>query len=89
MAASRRITVSVPDHLLQEVDGLAAMDRSERNKLILEAVRAYVEERKKRDIRDQLKRGYVEMARLNLTLAEEGPVFEIGSASRGRSGGNE
>jgi len=89
MATSRRITVSVPDILLQEVDGLVAMERSQRNALILEAVRFYVDERKKRDIRDQLMRGYLEMAGLNLSLAEEGPVFEIGSTSRSRSGGHE
>lgn len=85
MASSKRIVISVPDHLLREVDGLVAMERWNRSALIREAVRIYVEERKKRDMREQMKRGYEEMARINLTLAEEGLVFETGAPSPGRS----
>lgn len=84
MASGKRIVVSVPDNLLREVDGLAAMERWNRSALIREAVRIYVEERKKRDMREQMKRGYEEMARINLTLAEEGLVFEAESESPGR-----
>ncbi|MBY6275138.1 CopG family ribbon-helix-helix protein [Symbiobacterium thermophilum] len=80
MAAVRRILVTVPASLLEQVDGLAALERTDRDALIQEAVRIYVEERKKRDMREQLRRGYREMSRINLTLAEEGPIFErIGS----------
>ncbi|BAD41918.1 conserved hypothetical protein [Symbiobacterium thermophilum IAM 14863] len=70
----------MPASLLEQVDGLAALERTDRDALIQEAVRIYVEERKKRDMREQLRRGYREMSRINLTLAEEGPIFErIGS----------
>lgn len=89
MASSKRVVISVPDQLLAEVDGLVAVERWNRSALIREAVRIYVQERKKRDMREQLKRGYQEMARLNLTLAEEGPIFETGTASKGRSRWNE
>ncbi len=85
MASSKRIVVSVPDDLLEEVDGLVAMERWNRSALIREAVRIYVEERKKRDMREQMRRGYREMAGINLTLAEEGPVFEADPRSLGRS----
>ncbi|MFZ5818141.1 MAG: CopG family ribbon-helix-helix protein [Bacillota bacterium] len=76
MAATKRIVVTVPEPLLQQVDGLAAMEQIHRSVLIREAVRIYVEERKKREMREQMKRGYREMAGINLTLAEEGPIFE-------------
>lgn len=89
MATSKRIVVSVPANLLREVDGLVAMERWNRSALIREAVRIYVEERKKRDMRQQMKRGYQEMARINLTLAEEGPVFEPTAAVQGKSRWNE
>ncbi|MBP2017064.1 CopG family transcriptional regulator/antitoxin EndoAI [Symbiobacterium terraclitae] len=80
MAASRRIVVTVPAPLLEQVDVLAAMAQTDRNALIHEALRIYVEERKKRDMRERMRRGYREMSRINLTLAEEGPIFErIGS----------
>jgi CopG family transcriptional regulator/antitoxin EndoAI len=85
MASSKRIVVSVPDSLLREVDGLVAMERWNRSALVREAVRIYVEERKKRDMRQQMKRGYREMARINLTLAEEGPLFEPAPVPQGRS----
>lgn len=85
MAASKRIVVSVPDQLLREIDGVVAMERWNRSALIREAVRAYLEERKKRDMREQMKRGYREMARINLTLAEEGLVFEAGVLTQGGS----
>ncbi|HYF77718.1 MAG TPA: ribbon-helix-helix protein, CopG family [Symbiobacteriaceae bacterium] len=85
MASSKRIVVSVPANLLREMDGLVAMERWNRSALVREAVRIYVAERKKRDMREQMKRGYQEMARINLTLAEEGPVFETALAPQGRS----
>ncbi|HYG59696.1 MAG TPA: ribbon-helix-helix protein, CopG family [Symbiobacteriaceae bacterium] len=85
MASSKRIVVSVPANLLREVDGLVAMERWNRSALVREAVRIYVAERKKRDMREQMKRGYREMARINLSLAEEGPVFEATPVSQGRS----
>lgn len=76
MAATKRIVVTVPEPLLQQVDGIAAMERIDRSALIREAVRIYVEERKRRDLRERMKHGYIEMASINLTLAEEGPIFE-------------
>jgi hypothetical protein len=50
-----------------------------------EAVRIHLYERKKRDMREQMKRGYQQMACLNLSLAEEGPIFETDPAPLGRS----
>ena len=85
MAASKRIVISVPQALLTEVDGIVATGRWNRSALIREAVRIYVEERKKRDMQERMIRGYQEMARINLALAEEGPVFDAVPLSRGRS----
>lgn len=76
MTSLKRIVVTVPDNLLREVDILCAVERWNRSALVREAVRTYVQERKKRDMRERMKRGYQEMASLNLSLAAEGPVFE-------------
>ncbi|MGE5676365.1 MAG: hypothetical protein ACM3XM_21185 [Mycobacterium leprae] len=62
---------------------IGAVEQENRSTLMQEAVRIYVQERKKRDMREQMKRGYQEMARINLTLAEEGPVVEGPAVSRG------
>lgn len=78
MAVAKRVVVSVSDQLLREINGVVAMELWNRSALIREAVRTYLEERKKRDMREQMKRGYREMARINLTLAEEGLMFEAG-----------
>lgn len=52
---------------------------------------AGADERTKRQIRDQMRRGYQEMATLNLALSQEGPLFEMGvpeqPSRRGGAGG--
>ncbi len=71
MAESKRIIVSLPDSLLKEVDSIVSLERKNRSEFIREAMRLYIRERKKMEIREQLKKGYVEMAALNLALAEQ------------------
>lgn len=71
MADSKRITVCLPVSLLEEVDGLTNLENKNRNELIREAMRFYLEEKKKSRLREQMRIGYQEMACLNLALAEE------------------
>jgi len=67
----KRIMISLPDSLLAEVDGIAATDRLNRSEFIREAMRFYITERRRRLLREQMKKGYLEMAKINLTLAIE------------------
>lgn len=78
MSSSRRIVISLPSSLVEEVDGLATTERRNRSELFREAMEVYIEDKKKRDLRDQLKKGYLEMASLNSMLAEEGLLSEGG-----------
>ncbi len=71
MSRSRRIAVSMPPYLLDEVDGLVAQERNSRSDLIRQATAMYVRERKKQRIRELLQQGYQEMAVINLRLASE------------------
>ncbi|MHB1681318.1 MAG: CopG family ribbon-helix-helix protein [Bacilli bacterium] len=71
MSRSRRIAVSMPPYLLDEVDGLVAAERNSRSDLIRQATAMYVRERKKQRIRELLQQGYQEMAVINLRLASE------------------
>ncbi|MFA4886235.1 MAG: ribbon-helix-helix protein, CopG family [Desulfotomaculaceae bacterium] len=71
MTQVKRIMISLPDSLLVEVDGIAATDRLNRSEFIREAMRFYITERRRRLIREQMKKGYLEMAKINLTLAIE------------------
>lgn len=71
MARTKRIMISLPHNLLQEVDGVVEMEKRTRSEFIREAMRLYLQERKKKQIREQMQEGYMEMARLNLALANE------------------
>ncbi len=71
MQNTKRIMISLPDHLLQEVDGIVARENSNRSEFIRQAMRLYLIERKKRQIRESMQRGYLEMAKINLNMASE------------------
>jgi len=72
MAELKRIMISIPHSLLQEVDGIIAVEKRNRSEFVREAMRLYIEERKRKETRESMKRGYLEMAKINLVLAEEG-----------------
>jgi len=76
MADLKRIMISIPHSLLQEVDGIIAMEKRNRSEFVREAMRVYIEERKRKENRESMKRGYLEMAKINLVLAEEGLMAE-------------
>ncbi|MBP2645958.1 MAG: hypothetical protein H6Q75_1398 [Firmicutes bacterium] len=77
MAELRRIMISIPNSLLQEVDGIIAMEKLSRSQFVREAMRLYIEERKRKAVRDMMRKGYQEMAIINLTLAEEGLSADV------------
>jgi len=67
----KRIMISLPGSLLAEVDGIVAAERLNRSEFIREAMKLYITERKRRMLREQMKIGYMEMAKINLSLAVE------------------
>ncbi len=71
MASVKRIMISLPENLLKEVDGLASSEQCNRSEFIREAMKTYISEKKKRSLREQMKKGYQEMAQINLSLALE------------------
>lgn len=71
MPGVRRIMISLPQSLLEEVDGLLCRLGQSRNEFVCEAMTLYIQEAKKRYVLEQMKRGYQEMAQLNLALAQE------------------
>ncbi len=76
MSQVKRIMISLPDSLLAEVDGIVAAEQLNRSEFIREAMKLYIAERKRRLLRDQMKAGYIEMARINLSLAMEQYALE-------------
>ncbi|MGB9808937.1 MAG: ribbon-helix-helix protein, CopG family [Caldanaerobacter sp.] len=55
---------------------LAAMENRNRSEFIREAMKLYIRERKKAQIRESMKKGYMEMAAINSELAELGLTAE-------------
>ncbi|GAA4828709.1 ribbon-helix-helix protein, CopG family [Paenibacillus vulneris] len=68
---TKRIMISLPDYLLQEVDGIVEKENSNRSEFIRQAMKLYLVERKKRHLRESMQRGYMEMAKINLHMASE------------------
>jgi CopG family transcriptional regulator/antitoxin EndoAI len=66
----KKILITVPDSLLQEVDILVSNENTSRSELIREAMRLYIKERKKAEVKEKMKKGYQEMAQINLQFAE-------------------
>ncbi|UMZ74881.1 CopG family ribbon-helix-helix protein [Natranaerofaba carboxydovora] len=71
MPKTKRVMISVPNNLLQEVDGIVSSEKRNRSELIREAMRLYIRERKKDEIRQMMQKGYKEMGKINLDLANE------------------
>ncbi|OEH85032.1 antitoxin [Desulfuribacillus stibiiarsenatis] len=63
--------ISIPTYLLQEVDGVVETENTNRSEIIRVAMKMYLSERKKRHIRESMKKGYLEMADINLNIASE------------------
>lgn len=77
MAESKRIMISLPDSLLQEVDGIVAIEKKNRSEFIREAMKLYIRERKKIQIKEKMKMGYREMGSINLSLSEIGLDLDV------------
>ena len=62
-----KVTISLPADLLQLTDETAQAERKPRSGIIRDALASYIKERE----RQEMIKGYQEMAALNRTLAEE------------------
>ncbi len=76
MPVLKRIMVSLPESIIAEIDGIVSIEKVNRSEFIREVMLLYIAERKRQTLREQMKRGYAEMAQINLTLAIEGIAAE-------------
>jgi CopG family transcriptional regulator/antitoxin EndoAI len=72
----KEIVVSLPQQLLNEVDGIIRQENVDRDELIHQATKMYLRERRKRRIRESMRQGYMEMAKINLNIASEAFLAE-------------
>ncbi len=71
----KKILVTLPDTLLKEVDSIITVEKTNRSEFVREAMRLYIRERRRIEMRDKMRKGYQEMAEINIKLAEF--CFEI------------
>ncbi|MFG6150414.1 MULTISPECIES: CopG family ribbon-helix-helix protein [Halobacillus] len=67
----REIVIRIPDNLLVEVDGQVQLENSDRSDFMCKATKMYLREEKQRLVRESMRRGYMEMAKINLNIASE------------------
>lgn len=70
MAELRKILISLPDNLLKEIDNIVSVEKTNRSEFVREAMKLYIREKRKMEMRDRMKKGYQEMAEINSKLAE-------------------
>lgn len=70
MAELRKILISLPDNLLKEIDNIVSVEKTNRSEFVREAMRLYIREKRKMEMRERMKKGYQEMAEINIKLSE-------------------
>lgn len=87
MNDNKKIIVSIPAQLLNEFDNLIDCKAGEnRNQFIREAVILYIKERKHKSMNELMKKGYQEMAQINIELAECGMACDCIELSKYEAG---
>ncbi len=72
MAQAKRIMISLPDSLLQEVDGIVRRETGNRSAFVREAMLLLIKERRRCERIKNCRNGYEKMGKINLVLAEDG-----------------
>ncbi len=70
MAQFKKILICLPDNLLKEVDYIVSVEKTSRSKFVRDAMKSYINERKKIEVRNKMVKGYTEMANVNVEFAE-------------------
>lgn len=70
LSEQKKILISLPDTLLSEVDEFIRSEKLNRSEFVREAMKLYIKERRRIEIREKMKKGYEEMGKINLKFAE-------------------
>ncbi len=67
---AKRVLISVDEELLNQFDALATQQEVSRSELIRRAMKRYALDQHRMNVREQMKKGYQEMAKINSEWAE-------------------
>jgi CopG family transcriptional regulator/antitoxin EndoAI len=70
MSSSKRLVVNLSETLNNEFNRALKEDNKKKSQFIRDAIILYIEERKKLNYIDNMKKGYMEMAQINLEISE-------------------
>lgn len=71
LPSEKEISLSLPDSLLSEIDFTADLENTPRNDFLLRIVRSYLKEKRRLELKSAMQTGYLEMAEINLKIANE------------------
>lgn len=72
MSNSKRLVINISEKLCSEFDKALEGDCKKRSEFIREAIVLYIEEKKKLNQYEIMKRGYMEMSKINIEMSELG-----------------
>ena len=72
LSKSKKIKIELPEYLIEEIELYCQQNNEKKSQFLSQAVKLYLRERKKEEVRSHLKDGYKKMAGLNQQLADEG-----------------
>jgi CopG family transcriptional regulator/antitoxin EndoAI len=70
MSSSKKLVVNLSETLINEFDRTLKEENKKKSQFIKDAIILYKEERKKIKCIEDMKRGYIEMAQINLEISE-------------------
>lgn len=79
VSSKKKIVVTLPNSLLTEVDKIVKVENKNRSEFIREAMKLYIREKRKMEVREFMIKGYREMGAINLALAEMGLSIDVSS----------
>ncbi|HDT9427673.1 TPA: CopG family ribbon-helix-helix protein [Listeria monocytogenes] len=65
------ISVELTQEMIQELDVVVEKEKMGRSEVIMEATQQFLQEKRARELRDEMERGYAEMAKINFAIACE------------------
>lgn len=77
MADTKKIIVKLPTSLMKKADDLVIIEKTSKSKFIKEAMELYIREQRKIQMREDMKKGYLEMSQINIKLSEMGLAEDI------------
>ncbi|MFW6294355.1 MAG: CopG family transcriptional regulator [Halanaerobium sp.] len=68
----KKLKIELPEYLIEEIELYCKQNNEKKSQFLSQAVKLYLRERKKEEVRSHLRDGYKKMAGLNQQLADEG-----------------